>query len=47
MSHRIREAMRDHGLTVFGANGGTVEVDETFIGNDSKKRRVTKAQARG
>ncbi len=47
MSHRIREAMRDDGLTVFGANGGTVEVDETFIGNDNKKRRKTKAQARG
>jgi transposase-like protein len=34
MGHRIREAMRDNGLSVFGEGGGTVEVDETFIGND-------------
>ncbi len=34
MSHRIREAMRDNGMEVFGLDGGTVEVDETFIGND-------------
>ena len=34
MSHRIREAMRSGDLAPFGGNGGTVEVDETFIGND-------------
>jgi len=34
MSHRIREAMRDGGFANFGGNGGVVEVDETFIGND-------------
>ncbi|HXE19699.1 MAG TPA: IS1595 family transposase [Castellaniella sp.] len=34
MSHRIREAMRDNGFEIFGSDGGTVEVDETFIGND-------------
>ena len=34
MSHRIREAMRTDGSVDFGSNGGTVEVDETFIGND-------------
>ncbi|MCP5365841.1 MAG: IS1595 family transposase [Hyphomicrobiales bacterium] len=34
MSHRIREAMRSDGNVDFGAGGGTVEVDETFIGND-------------
>jgi transposase-like protein len=34
MSHRIREAMRDGGMDVFGSNGGAVEVDETFIGHD-------------
>lgn len=34
MSHRIREAMRNDGSVDFGSNGGTVEVDETFIGND-------------
>ena len=34
LSHRIREAMRSDDLTPFGGNGGAVEVDETFIGND-------------
>jgi transposase-like protein len=34
MSHRIREAMRCGDLAPFGGNGGTVEVDETFIGNN-------------
>jgi transposase-like protein len=32
MSHRIREAMRSDDTTIFGGNGGVVEVDETFIG---------------
>lgn len=32
MAHRIREAMRSDDLTPFGSGGGTVEVDETFIG---------------
>lgn len=34
MSHRIREAMRSGDLAPFGANGETVEVDETFLGVD-------------
>lgn len=34
MGHRIREAMRSGDLAPFGAGGGVVEVDETFIGND-------------
>jgi transposase-like protein len=34
MSHRLREAMREGGLAPFGVNGGAVEVDETYIGND-------------
>ena len=34
MSHRIREAMRTGDLSPFGAGGGAVEVDETFIGQD-------------
>lgn len=34
MSHRIREAMREGNLSPFGVNGGAVEVDETYIGND-------------
>lgn len=37
MSHRIREAMRDDGSVNFGAGGGTVEVDETFIGREPGK----------
>ena len=32
MSHRVREAMRNDGSVDFGAGGGVVEVDETFIG---------------
>jgi transposase-like protein len=32
LSHRIREAMRTGDLDQFGADGGAVEVDETFIG---------------
>ncbi len=34
LSHRIRAAMSDDTLANFGSNGGVVEVDETFIGND-------------
>jgi hypothetical protein len=34
MSHRIREAMREGNLAPFGADGGVVEVDETYIGRD-------------
>jgi len=34
MAHRIREAMRSDGNVDFGAGGGTVEVDETFIGKE-------------
>jgi transposase-like protein len=33
MSHRIREAMRSGDTSMFGGNGGVVEVDETFIGH--------------
>ena len=32
LAHRIREAMRSDDLAPFGAGGGIVEVDETFIG---------------
>jgi transposase-like protein len=41
MGHRIREAMRNGDLAPFGSNGGTVEVDETFIGQEEgvPKRR--------
>lgn len=34
LCHRIREAMRSGELAPMGGAGGTVEVDETFIGND-------------
>lgn len=34
MAHRIREAMRSDGTVNFGAGGGIVEVDETFIGRE-------------
>lgn len=34
MSHRIREAMSDSNSTLFGAGGGIVEADETFIGRE-------------
>ncbi|MEQ9015942.1 MAG: IS1595 family transposase [Marinovum algicola] len=37
MFHRIREAMKDDG-GMFGAGGGTVEVDETFIGREPGKK---------
>lgn len=37
MSHRIREAMRDDGNMDFGAGGGVVEIDETFIGREPGK----------
>jgi transposase-like protein len=32
LSHRIREAMRSGDLTPFGSGGGSVEADETYIG---------------
>lgn len=47
MSHRIREAMRESGLPLFGANGGIVEVDETFIGNDSSIKPKGEKKGRG
>lgn len=42
MSHRIREAMREGDLSPFGADGGVVEVDETFIG---RKKGAPKKRA--
>jgi transposase-like protein len=41
MSHRIREAMREGGLTPMGGNGGIVEADETYFGK-SKEPKVSK-----
>ena len=34
LSHRIREAMRSGDLAPFGASGGDVESDETFLWNE-------------
>ena len=44
LSRRIREAMRDDGAVDFGAGGGVVEVDETFIGRD-KDRPIKRGYA--
>lgn len=37
LAHRIREAMREGGFAPMGSGGGVVEIDETFIGKDSRK----------
>lgn len=37
MSHRIREAMRQDSPASFGTGGGSVEVDETYIGTDRRR----------
>lgn len=47
MGHRIREAMKSDSLEMFGKNGGTVEVDETFIGNDRSKKPKGAKKGRG
>jgi len=45
MSHRIRHAMADISSLKFGSGGGVVEVDETFIGTDSKKSKTARGYA--
>jgi len=47
MSHRIREAMRDDEVAGFGAGGGVVEVDETFIGHDKTIKPKGEKKGRG
>jgi transposase-like protein len=47
MSHRIREAMREGDLAPFGADGGVVEVDETYIGHDKNIKPVGEKHGRG
>lgn len=47
MSHRIREALRDDALAVFGNGGGTVEVDETYIGHDKSIKPRGDKRGRG
>ena len=47
MAHRIREAMRSGDLAPFGADGGAVEVDETFIGHDRTVKPKGEKKGRG
>lgn len=47
MSHRIREAMKSNDIFPFGEDGGTVEVDETFIGHDREKKPKGTKKGRG
>lgn len=47
MSHRIREAMRSTDVSFFGREGGDVEVDETFIGNDRTIKPRGERKGRG
>ena len=47
MSHRVREAMRNDGSVNFGAGGGVVEVDETFIGHDKTIKPKHSKKGRG
>uniref|UniRef100_UPI003B525639 IS1595 family transposase n=1 Tax=Roseovarius indicus TaxID=540747 RepID=UPI003B525639 len=44
MSHRIREAMRSDTSVDFGAGGGDVEIDETFIGVDKDANTDVKSR---
>lgn len=45
LTHRIRECMRDGALAPFGSGGGTVEVDETFIGKKAEKPKGARGYA--
>lgn len=47
MEHRIREAMRSGDLAPMGGEGGVVEVDETFIGNDRHRKPRGERKGRG
>jgi transposase-like protein len=47
MTHRLREAMRDGTVAGFGGDGGIVEVDETFIGNDRTVKPKHEKKGRG
>lgn len=47
MSHRVREAMREGSLDVFGTGGSIVEADETFIGNDRTIKPKGQKKGRG
>ena len=47
LAHRIREAMRSGDLNPFGMGGATVEIDETFIGNDPDAEPPKPGKSRG
>lgn len=47
LTHRIREAMREGSLTPVGGGGKTVEIDETFIGNDRAVKPKGDKKGRG
>ena len=47
LAHRIREAMRSGDLNPFGMGGATVEVDETFLGNDPDAEPPKPGKSRG
>jgi transposase-like protein len=47
MEHRIREAMRSRDLAPFGAGGGILEADETFIGHDKTIKPKHSKKGRG
>jgi len=47
LTHRIRECMRSGDLAPMGGNGGAVEVDETFFGNDRTKKPHGEKKGRG
>lgn len=46
MAHRIREAMRDGGLSPLGGGGGVVEADETYFGKTEEAHVPTKRKGR-
>jgi transposase-like protein len=47
LTHRIRECMRSGDFAPMGGNGGEVEVDETFIGNDRSIKPKGEKKGRG
>lgn len=47
LAHRIRECMRSGKLAPMGGNGGAVEIDETFIGNNRTKKPHGVKKGRG